>query len=82
MADPSAFGLRDMVVAGLGLLTASMGWIFRKQDNRITKLEDNKVDKVAHESRFEEVIRRLDAQDASSAKRDEKLDRLIERLIK
>lgn len=76
------FGLRDAVVAGLGLLTASMGWIFRKQDNRITNLEKQKVDKETHDERFKEVIRRLDKQDESSAERDKKLDRLIERLIK
>jgi len=80
--DQSTFGLKDAIVAGLGLLTASMGWIFKKQDSRITNLEDNKVDKTAHETRFDEVIRRLDSQDESSAERDKKLDRLIERLIK
>jgi hypothetical protein len=80
--DQSTFGLRDAVVAGLGLLTASMGWIFKRQDHRITNLEDNKVDKTALDDKFKEVIRRLDAQDISSQSRDTKLDRLIEKLIK
>lgn len=75
-------GLRDAVVAGLGLLTAAMGWIFRKQDGRIKDLEENKVDKEVHNDKFLEVIRRLDAQDTASMRRDEKLDRIIEKLIK
>lgn len=80
--DQNSFGLRDAVVTGLGLLIASMGWIFKRQDTRITNLEECKVDKIVVDSKFAEVIRRLDAQDVSAQKRDEKLDRLVERLLK
>lgn len=83
MEQGTIFGVsvRDVSLAIIGLLFTAMGWIFRKQDSRITKLEECKVDATVHESKFAEVVRRLDAQDASAVRRDEKLDRILEKLI-
>jgi hypothetical protein len=84
MNEPTIFGIqvRDIALGMIGILISLMSWIFNRQDKRISSLEKDKVDKAAHESRFQEVIRRLDQQDAAAILRDGKLDRLIERLFK
>jgi hypothetical protein len=82
MADQMGINARDIILGVVGLIMTLMGWIFNRQDKRLTDLETCKVDKTTHEDKFAEVIRRLDAQDVSSATRDLKLDRIIERLIK
>lgn len=73
--------MRDVVIGFMGLFMTGLGFIFKSQLNRISNLEENKVDKEVHESRFEEVIRRLDAQDESAIRRDDKLDRILDRML-
>lgn len=80
--DIFGLNLRDLALAFVAFLFTAMGWIFKKQDNRIADLEAGKVDKELHESRFTEVVRRLDAQDTAAIRRDEKLDKILERVMK
>lgn len=84
MDGSSTFGItvRDIVLGVVTLLVSAMTWIFNNHDKRISELEKHKVDLKAHENRFTEVLRRLDRQDEAAVLRDQKLDRLIERLIK
>jgi hypothetical protein len=80
--ESTGINARDIILGVVGFIMTLMGWIFNKQDKRLTDLETCKVDVKTHEDKFAEVIRRLDGQDASSTLRDAKLDRIIERLIK
>jgi hypothetical protein len=80
--ESTGINARDIILGVVGFIMTLMGWIFNKQDKRLSDLETCKVDVKTHEDKFAEVIRRLDAQDVSSAQRDVKLDRIIERLIK
>ena len=84
MDNPDTLGLnpRDIILGAIGLIMTLMTWIFGKQDKRLNDLEKGKVDCSVHESTFDQVIKRLDAQDVSARDRDLKLDRIIEKLIK
>jgi len=78
--ESTGISFRDVVTAIVGLFMALFSFIARGQMKRIDDLEQGKVNKSEHTLQYENILFRLKSQDDSAVKRDEKLDKILDRL--